>query len=596
MLGWQKKNNSISGTTEIKIQNELEIIERPRICCIDLNKEVTENLKKSGLNIYEGTLGAKVRLNYKSIHDHHQLLLNYHFPKNLHEYDVIIIDLDNFKTIDYNQEEHFRKNYTDSISRSILCTYPITLFDPRPFTSYLLNNKLKQIKKKFFMLVFATNYYTISYQPVIFSENEYRREEIQTHNIYSFWDKVPILEIKHGKEISFCNMATVFELFFNKFKKNITYNQTFYHPQVFSNGKWVNSDYFFPLIKNISDDIISYSEAFNNGLKIVLPQIDDKKNFLLEFLSNVAPSFFPELFPFSSKSDWKDQDVYWLPNHSELLKRKSEIEKEYEIKISETEETIKTNLSKYSFLHNMLIETGDNLVKSLIEYFKWLGFEDVIDHDKKNTSLSQLEEDIQIEYENGILIIECKGIGGTSTDSECSQISKIKHRRCKERIKFDVNALYIVNHQKYLPPLKRQNPPFSVIQIDDAKNDERGLLSTWQLFNLYFDIENGILTKEEARKNLLNYGLVEFKPNDISFIDEPTEFFMEGKVCIINIKNIHLNVKDVLYTEKNGRFDKVTILDIKENDKSISSALTGEFGLKFDKKIVKKTKLWKKIN
>ena len=71
-------------------------------------------------------------------------------------------------------------------------------------------------------------------------------------------------------------------------------------------------------------------------------------------------------------------------------------------------------------------------------------------------------------------------IGGTSKDEECSQIFKIKSRRMKELKRFDVFGLYIVNHQKHLPPLNRENPPFTENQIQDAINDERGLLTTWQ--------------------------------------------------------------------------------------------------------------------
>src|SRR5690606_19221619 len=135
---------------------------------------------------------------------------------------------------------------------------------------------------------------------------------------------------------------------------------------------------------------------------------------------------------------WKQNQDYWLPNHNELLNDKELIDKEYKAKISSKEKEIESNLKKYSFLHDILSESGDELVKALEKYLKWLGFENVINVDEQNTENTVLEEDIQIELENGLLIIECKGIGGTSTDSDCSQISKIKHRRCKERNSFDV--------------------------------------------------------------------------------------------------------------------------------------------------------------
>jgi len=205
------------------------------------------------------------------------------------------------------------------------------------------------------------------------------------------------------------------------------------------------------------------------------------------------------------------------------------------------------------------------------------------------------EEDIQIDIPEGLLIIECKGIGGTSTDSDFNQISKIKHRRCKERGKFDVYALYLVNHQRYLPPLSRQNPPFSIEQIHDAINDERGLLTTWQLFNLYFDIENKIITRDEVKSAMLSYGFVEFKPSNLIYLDEPKELFQNGTICIININEIELSVKDSIYIEKNGKFEISKILDIQINSKSVPTASTGEIGIKLDKKVNKNAKLWKKV-
>jgi hypothetical protein len=120
--------------------------------------------------------------------------------------------------------------------------------------------------------------------------------------------------------------------------------------------------------------------------------------------------------------------AYWLPNHKELLDNKKANKLEYEERTDRIDEDINENLCKFSFLHDILTETGENLVKALINYMSWLGFSDVIEYDSTNHASIVLEEDIQIPIKEGLLIIECKGIGGTSTDADCSQISKIKHR------------------------------------------------------------------------------------------------------------------------------------------------------------------------
>jgi hypothetical protein len=571
----------------------VETMERPRICCIDIKEEYLELLSKNGFNTYNGSLGSKVRVPNTYNKNNHLLLLNYDFPQNLHEFDILLIDLEGFKTIDYDIKENIRENHTGKTSISLLSSYPETLFDPRPITSKILRDYLDKItNRKYLVLVFSTESYDIEYEPVEISENSNQRQRTENHNIYSFWNHIPVSTPKFGKEININKMDIDFQSLLEKYKTDSTYNQTFYHPTNYKGMELVKDENYFPLMTNMNGDIISYFEINEFENLILLPQIKEKGLFLKDFLTKIAPSIFPELFPFSSSFGWKNNKEYWLPNHSNLIVEKSNLQKEYELKLQKSDLKIEENLNKFSFLHGILTETGDDLVYALINYLKWLGFENIVNYDETKTESTILEEDIQIELDEGILIIECKGIGGTSTDSDCSQISKIKHRRCKERNKFDVYALYIVNHQRFLPPLNRQNPPFTFNQLEDAKSDERGLLTTWQLYNLYFEIENKIISKAEARDSILKYGLINFRPANLTFLYEPNEFFNDNKICIVNVKDIMLRKNQDIYIEKNGKFETSKLLDIQLDGHSVENCNNGELGLKFDKKIPKKSILW----
>jgi len=575
---------------------KIPIIERPVICCLDLDRDTISVLRRAGANIFDGTLGSKVQVPNKESGYQHRLLLNNNFPPNLHEYDIIIIDLANSKTIDYKTEEHERKMHTGKVSTYFLSTYPETLFDPRPFSSSILGGKIKRIKnRKYLVLAFSSEAYGLDYELVNITEDDAEIKEFPEYCIYSFWDSVPIAEPKIGKEIYLnSKIDSEFRSILGKYKAGSFYNQTFKQPIIWENNKKIKDEKYLPLMTNMDGDIISYMESNENENLIIFPQLKDKSNFLIEFLSKIGPSFYPELFPYATNFSWKEQEEYWLPGYSQLIEEKSNITREYEEKIKENEKKIEDNRSKYSFLHGLITETGDSLKKSLIQYLKWLGFEKVKDCDQDNSESLLLEEDIQVELPEGLLIIECKGIGGTSTDSDCNQISKIKYRRCKERKKFDVFALYIVNHQRYLPPIKRQNPPFTENQIQDAKNDERGLLTTYQLFNLFFDIEKGILSKKEARESFLEFSLVSFRPKNLICIFEPTEIYENGRICIVKLENIPLQVGEELLIEKDGKFDCVKILEIQENGKSVNQGSHGEFGLKLSSKIRKKSIIWKK--
>lgn len=591
-------DKSIMKKTEITSAEKDEvgvIVERPRVCCLDLSEDIIEALRKAGTNVTVGTLGEKIKVPNTGRGSGHQMLLNFEFPNNLHEYDIIIIDLNNFKTIDYKAQDHTRTVHTGKTSISLLSSFPETLFDPRPMGSFILRRLIDEItNREFLVIAFSSASYDIDYEPIEITDGGYaERQSIQKHNIYSFWGYVPTSIPKYGKELIIETSIADIHSLLEKYKEGSVYNQTFHHPTIWGQGN-LEDERYLPLVKNMNGDIVSYLESNEKSNLILLPQLKDKRNFILDFLSKVAPSLYPTLFPYSTTFNWKKEQAYWLPNQSRLVKEKGNIEEEFKRKREELEKKMSDNENKFSFLHDIISETGDNLTNSLVKYLKWLEFKNVEKHDKKNESTGALEEDIQVKIDEGLLIIECKGIGGTSTDSDCSQIAKIKHRRSKQRGKFDVYALFIVNHQRYLPPLKRQNPPFTEHQKGDAINDERGLLTTWQLFNLYFDIENGVISKKEARKLILNHGLIEFRPIGLTYVYEPTEIFNEGKVCIVNINNLTLKTNGELLIEKNGIFEKTVILDIQDNGKSIPEASNGEFGLKLNTKIAKKSTLWKK--
>lgn len=571
----------------IENKQEIKIIDKPKICCIDIEESDIDKLKEQGFNIEIGSLGSKVKVPNKKQYDECIVLPNANFPSDLHEFDITILDLNNDKIIDYVEKEHYKSEHTGTSSMALYSSFPESIFNPKPFGSSFLKESLSKLRnKEHLVIIFTTANYEIEYQKIQITNSSNSIIDSFKSNIYSFQNYTPLNGSKNGKEVIICdNIDMKLKDFLSKYTNQMQYNQTF-HTSSYNEC--------LPLIKNTNGDLVSIQINDDNKTYIYFPQVEEKAKFLNEFLSEIAPSLFPNLFPYATLHDWRNEKDYWLPNHEVLLQQKQDLITEYEQKIQDKKNEIDNNLKKYDFLHKILTETGDELVISIIEFLKWLGFENIVDMDETKKEDVVLEEDIQIQLENGLLIIECKGIGGTSKDSECSQISKIKFRRCEERSAFDVFALYIVNHQRHIAPLQRKNPPFTENQIKDAIHDKRGLLTTWQLYNLYFDIENGVITKEEARESLLNFGLVEFKPTHLIKIATSEKLYQNGTICSIYINNLELKVGDKLFIEKNNKFTTVTILEIQENKKQIESILNGQIGLKLSKAIKNESILWKK--
>ncbi len=585
---FKKKSTDIVKDILSENNEQQKLLDRPRICCIDLKEQDLEALRVEKYNLFKGTLGSTMQIPNTSTRDSHFILLDHVLPSNFHEYDILILDLTNEQSKEFVPKEHLTRETRMNKILQLTCSYPTTIFDPRPISSFFISEHISKIhSRKFLEIIFACGDYEIEYEKVQITDGYSERLNNEKFGIYNFNLRIPLQEPKVGKEVIVCKSKDDIVSLLNKHTKNIVYEQTFNHPKVwnYEDGNYYLDTNFVPLLININKEIVSFYQVEQDLVSFVFPNIQNKAEFLAEFLKNVCPTFLPELFPYSTQFKWKELPEYYLPEHLDLLNKKAKFENEYKIKLKEIDNIVSENLTKYKFLHDLITETGDKLVHAVHDFLSWLEFEEVKIKDEFSENI--LEEDIQVKHDDGLLIIETKGIGGTSTDNDCSQISKIKLRRCKERKSFDVYALYIVNHQRYQPPLLRVNPPFTSYQIEDAINDERGLVTTWQLFKLFFDITNNLIAKSDAKKNLIEFGLVEFKPKISKPLGTPKEILKDGFVVILDIVDICLSVGQTLIIEKDNRYRKLKIHSIQVGGQSVSKIDNGEVGLKLDGKVSK---------
>ncbi|MDB5283522.1 MAG: hypothetical protein JWO06_2597 [Bacteroidota bacterium] len=593
-MGNDKKTTA---TPELKTEEIVpaknEVITKPKICCLDLTEDVTTALLSSGYNLFLGTLGAVREIPNTSRGDSQLVTLDYDFPENFHEFDMLILDLTNEVKKEFKPVVPGERKTSSRSMFYLACSYPSTLFDPRPLSSSLLAQKITEVQnRKFIEIIFAAEQYDIEYEIVEISDGYSKNHPNEKKALYSFNPWLPLSSKRVGKEVTICSIPDELLNLLKKHVADLRYEQTFSHPTEWDKekGQSVFIPSLVPFLKNVNDEIVSFVQQRGNYISFVFPNIKNKEKFLSDFLKNILPGLYPEMFPFSTQFKWIENPEYFVPNHAKLLEEKIKLQEEFNKRSHLINEQVNENSSKFKFLHDLLTETDDKLVHAVRSFLKFLEFKKVIIKDEESKSIK--EEDLQVELDEGILVVETKGIGGTSTDADCSQISKIKHRRSKERNKFDVSALYIVNHQRFLPPSQRRNPPFTEHQIEDAKNDERGLLTTWQLFNLYYEIQNGVITKEQARKQILEYGLVIFKPKLSVNLGSPNELFQNGQVAIINIANTKIKVGDTIILERDNYFSKAKVLSLQIGDNEVKEASNGELGIKLDHKMAKKTVLW----
>ena len=568
------------------------MVKKTNICCLNVDDKVQEALSQS-FNVFNGTLGNRVNLtNHYKYSNSIRLLLNNKIPTNIQEYDILILDLNDNKVVPYIREEHIDKCVENGETSYFVCYTPTTIFNPLPVSLHILTKKNSNINRKrpIINIIFQTKRISI---PYIIENSKCYEPSYYDFTTYEY-SKDFSSNTLYGKEIEICHNS-IAHILFDKFVDKCTYLQTFYQPSIFNdNAMEKNDSNFTPLLTTKNGDIVSYLWKSESEITFMLPQLEEKADLLKILFNEILFRDFSEYFPFNNTNVWKDNKLYFLPNMNDLLCEKERIRKKYENEIKAIDNRIEENNEKFSFLHDLLTETGDNLVHATIKFFKWLGFTKVLD---KDTTVEHglFEEDIQIGLKgNGILIVEVKGINGTSTDAECSQISKVRRRREKERNAFDVSALYIVNNERKTEPLKRTLPPFDETKINDAINDERGLAYTWQLFTLYFNIETGVITKEEAMERFLDKGLLDFQPNLIE-VGKPYKYFQNYKVACVELNNCEIQVNEELFYEQNGFYYPVKIERIEIDKQSHSKVSEGKVGIQLSTAVPRDIVLYKKL-
>ena len=561
-------------------------IKKTKICAIDLEEDILSFLKKD-FEVFEGTMGAKIDTSQR-IQNHYdsvRLLLNYDFPANIQEYDILIQDMGYQKVIPYSEEEHVKKYITGTDIFYLYSLYPETLFNPIPYSSKLLSIELQKHRERpLIKIIFQGELYNVTYTKYNVGKNYTTDGGCFTN--YEHIQNYCSATLLYGRDVVLCK-NTLAQAIFRNILNGYSYQQTFIHPTLWENSIRKKDDNFIPLLVTGAGDIISYVYIDKSDITIMLPQSRNKLELLKSVLNEFLYIDFSEYFPSVEAAAWKNTSIYFLPNQQELLDKEKQLTKKYQEDLSKIELQKEANSKQYTFLHSLLTDTGDNLVKAVIDFLQWLGFSNIVDADTTKKEEDIFEEDIQVDLgDAGLFIIEVKGINGTSTDAQCSQIHKIKFRRCEERGAFDVYALYIVNNERNIEPLKRTRPPFKDVQIKDAQKDKRGLAYTWQLFNLFFDIENGFISKAEARESLINeYVLVDYSPTNLWKLGRPYNYYQKNTVICIEIKKLIIKVGDYFAYRQNDRWHKTRIVSIEENRQVLDETSNGKYGFEVEKAI-----------
>lgn len=101
------------------------------------------------------------------------------------------------------------------------------------------------------------------------------------------------------------------------------------------------------------------------------------------------------------------------------------------------------------------------------------------------------------------------------------------------------------------------------------------------MFNLYFEIEDGIINKQEVQSMLFDKGLIDFSPK-VSEVAVPHKYYKQHTIVCLKIDNININVGDYFFYKEADRWKKVKILTIKDGDENYQTVSNGSYGFELE--------------
>lgn len=415
-------------------------------------------------------------------------------PLDIHEAEVVVINTTSENYFIPARNDGFGFFYKDTPS----------LVDFLPLDILFASQQIFSTSRKQLLIFFASEYTSATYRPI--SDGELGGL-IEANSLWIPQSAFAIVK-RAGRRI---------HIYKDGFEKEIkTCLEKYLDEALYSVAihKYGNDTV---LAVNDSNEPISVLRKVQNKYVMVLPDLKNKDEFLCELLEKVLPEHkeLGSLFPENDNFSWtRDFSYISTQERNQIIAIEEEL-KSHEQRLALLKEQYESihNQDSNIKLRNMLKETGDDLVSSVKWFFEYIGFTNVVDPDENvdEDAGEIFEEDLNFEH-NGIhYLFEVKGIGGTSTDAQCAQVSKIALRRKKAFRDNTYKAVYIVNHQRYKAPKAREIIPFNDTQIEDAEMANRGMTFTYELFNIYHMIEAGVISKEAAREAFNQEGLINFR-------------------------------------------------------------------------------------
>lgn len=314
----------------------------------------------------------------------------------------------------------------------------------------------------------------------------------------------------------------------------------------------------------------------DKGSVIVLPQIEEKAALLDVLLSTALPEIAPHLFPHIARGAWTHWPEYELPRVLELKSQQQEVERRAHGEIARLDGELEAERTKQGWIHNLLTGTDAELVSAVKMAFSELGFSKVVDVDiDRDREGKSRREDLQIEDQSPTLVIDVKGIGGFPSDEDALQADKHATIRMREQKRTDIVGLSIINHQRHLPPLERENAmPFRQELIDVAEEQSLGLMTAWELYRFVRNLRKLGWDGANVKPVFYKKGRIDVVPVHYQLIGKIAKAWTDKFGVVIEYGELRIGERIAI--ELPIEFEEIQVDSIRVNDESVQIASVGD--------------------
>lgn len=540
---------------------------KPKILLLDLPASVSEGLRTKGFNVTIGTLGRPYVVPTASTY---QPLVGDGNVPNHTEQEIIVVDL-KFGELDRGPQ---RAKHRPDAELDLWGKCDKGFLDPRVRTAMELRASFDRIHSNGgVFIVFADKRTGISLQLGRFEAGRglYGDQEC-VQDVWHFLAELSDMKVRAdlGAEMRPAEGDTALIRLLAKYLHGASFTCTI-------EGGYRGGNEWEPLAVNKFGDAVALDRCrSDNGRAIILPQLADKAGFLNELFTTVLPELAPLLFPYIEQGKWTCWPEYELQRVLELKAKQAQIQIRAKQETQALETQIEEERKSNHWLHELIIATDAQLVKAVKIALATLGFQQVVDVDEeRDREAKTRREDLQILDQTPVLIVDIKGLAGFPSDEDALQADKHAAIRMREWTRTDVVGLSLVNHQRHIPPLERENRmPFRQELLDAAVVSSLGLMTSWDLYRLVLNFQKHCWRSENVKPIFYGKGRIEAVPAHYAYIGTVAKAWTD-KFGVV-IENGELRLGDRLAVEFSIEFEEVLLESMQINKLNAQLAKKGD--------------------